>query len=714
MRTSRTKKQYIDGVEAFIKYAVHNLQKMRNIDPRGNKQQLMMPCPCTTCLNHIEHKVEEVQFYLFKYGIDLSYTKWDKHGEKDEQATTAQIPVNATIEFFDDTDFNMDFGSEIPTDGPTTVEMVNATKECFDKDDLANFQELLLDAEKPLYKGCPDFTKLFAIVKLLNLMGKYRASDKFFTELLGLLKKMLLVGNEMVEKNLSGQKTNENDGIKIQKDTSLTGVNPSRSKEGSLQLADLMALCTSLQRKVNALEKDKLIQATEILSLKKRGMISDIDVDAEISLVDETQRLDDDLVFDTTTDLGGEEVVVKPAETGVSPALNVEVSVADPAVTTVNNDITMAEALAELKTSKPKVVTTVPIFISATTVTTTKPKAKGITIQEPSVTQKIAVSFISSSKGKAIMIESKKPVKIKDQISHDERVTKDIHDKIQVELEEEAKGQEKASITTIAKLYDVVQAQIYADQKLAARMTLEEHEKCTVEDRARMLAELIKIKKKQLAVKRAEAIRSKPPTKSQLRNLMITYLKNTGRFTHAQLKNRDFEEIQGLYNKEKELVDTFFPIGYEEDERRIKELNTKAEEESSNKDVDSTNKRMKRIQMKRSSKKQKTDADLKKEEQLKTFLSKVPNEEEAINYEVLDKRVFRADGNSRYIKTFTEMVSRFDRMDFWELRSLVMQRFRTTTPEGIDLILWGDLKTMFEANAVDKLWKNQEDWILKS
>ncbi|GKC93258.1 hypothetical protein Tco_1158700, partial [Tanacetum coccineum] len=186
------------------------------------------------------------------------------------------------------------------------------------------------------------------------------------------------------------------------------------------------------------------------------------------------------------------------------------------------------------------------------------------------------------------------------------------------------------------------------------------------------------------------------------------------KFTHAQLKNRDFEEIQGLYNKEKELVDTFFPIGYEEDERRIKELNTKAEEESSNKDVDSTNKRMKRIQMKRSSKKQKTDADLKKEEQLKTFLSKVPNEEEAINYEVLDKRVFRADGNSRYIKTFTEIVSRFDRMDFWELRSLVMQRFKTTTPDGIDLILWGDLKTMFEANAVDKLWKNQEDWILKS
>ncbi|GJT05652.1 hypothetical protein Tco_0840114 [Tanacetum coccineum] len=300
----------------------------------------------------------------------------------------------------------------------------------------------------------------------------------------------------------------------------------------------------SLQRKVDALEKDKLAQATEILSLKKRveklekrrkskpsvlrrlrkigsatrvesleeaslgaeenaskqgGMISDIDADAEISLVDETQRLDDDLIFDTTADLGGEEVVVKPAETGVSAALDVEVSAAEPAVTTVSslvttdsvtitavepvsaaakeltdNDMTMAEALAELKTSKPKVVTTVPILNSATTVTTTKPKAKGITIQEPSVTQKTTVSFISSSKGKAIMIESEKPV----------------------ELEEEAKRQEEASMAALAELYDAVQAQIDADQELAARMTLEEHEKYTVEERARMLAEFIKIRKK--------------------------------------------------------------------------------------------------------------------------------------------------------------------------------------------------------------------------
>ncbi|GJU84699.1 putative transposon, En/Spm-like protein [Tanacetum coccineum] len=96
----------------------------------------------------------------------------------------------------------MDF-AYIPTYGPATVEKVNATKDNFDVDDLVMFQELLLDEEKPLYKGCPDFTKLSAIVKLLNLKGKYGAFDKFFTELLGLIKKMLPAGNEMNDKDLT-------------------------------------------------------------------------------------------------------------------------------------------------------------------------------------------------------------------------------------------------------------------------------------------------------------------------------------------------------------------------------------------------------------------------------------------------------------------------------------------------------------------------------
>ncbi|GJW28230.1 putative transposon, En/Spm-like protein [Tanacetum coccineum] len=202
MGTNRTNKSYVDGVAAFIDYTVNNLQKMGNINLRVNKQHLLMPYPCTKCLNHIEHKVEEVKFHLFRNGIDLSYTNWTRHGEKDEPSISAPKPVNDTTEFVDDTDF----ASDIPTDGPATVEIVNATKDNFDEDDLVKFPELLLDAEKPLYEGCLDFIKLSTIVKLLNLKGKYGASDKFFTELLGLIKKMLPVGNEMVEKTYQAKK----------------------------------------------------------------------------------------------------------------------------------------------------------------------------------------------------------------------------------------------------------------------------------------------------------------------------------------------------------------------------------------------------------------------------------------------------------------------------------------------------------------------------
>nr|GEY75461.1 hypothetical protein [Tanacetum cinerariifolium] len=103
------------------------------------------------------------------------------HEQKDEPLISAPKPVNATTEFVDDTGF----ASDIPTNGPATVEVVNATKDNFDKGDLVKFQQLLLDAEKPLYERCPDFTKLFAIVKLVNLKDSqaWHTIDKKFLEI---------------------------------------------------------------------------------------------------------------------------------------------------------------------------------------------------------------------------------------------------------------------------------------------------------------------------------------------------------------------------------------------------------------------------------------------------------------------------------------------------------------------------------------------------
>ncbi|GKA01982.1 hypothetical protein Tco_0674647 [Tanacetum coccineum] len=54
-----------------------------------------------------------------------------------------------------------------------------------------------------------------------------------------------------------------------------------------------------------------------------------------------------------------------------------------------------------------------------------------------------------------------------------------------------------------------------------------------------------------LAEQRAAAIRNRPPTRTQLRSQMMTYLKHVGNKKHSDLKNKTFEEIQGASNPEK-------------------------------------------------------------------------------------------------------------------------------------------------------------------
>ncbi|GJV77178.1 hypothetical protein Tco_1508762 [Tanacetum coccineum] len=49
-----------------------------------------------------------------------------------------------------------------------------------------------------------------------------------------------------------------------------------------------------------------------------------------------------------------------------------------------------------------------------------------------------------------------------------------------------------------------------------------------------------------------------------------------------------------------------------------------------------------------------------------------------------------------------------------ELSGLVQERYDTTSPGGYDLLLWGDLKILFEPNEEDEIWKNQQDYNLIS
>ncbi|GJV67436.1 hypothetical protein Tco_1482945 [Tanacetum coccineum] len=55
-------------------------------------------------------------------------------------------------------------------------------------------------------------------------------------------------------------------------------------------------------------------------------------------------------------------------------------------------------------------------------------------------------------------------------------------------------------------------------------------------------------------------------------------------------------------------------------------------------------------------------------------------------------KIIKADGNTSYHKSLSSMLSKFDRHDLIDLHRLVMKRFEDNTPEGYNLLLWGDLK----------------------
>ncbi|GKC64908.1 hypothetical protein Tco_1097506 [Tanacetum coccineum] len=109
--------------------------------------------------------------------------------------------------------------------------------------------------------------------------------------------------------------------------------------------------------------------------------------------------------------------------------------------------------------------------------------------------------------------------------------------------QKERQKQEEATSAALAKEFDEIQAIIDADHELAIRLTHEEQEKYTIKERSRFLAEFFERRKKQLATERVEAIRNKPPTRTQVRNMMITYLKHMGKYTHQKLKHKNFEEV---------------------------------------------------------------------------------------------------------------------------------------------------------------------------
>ncbi|GKA39395.1 hypothetical protein Tco_0731946 [Tanacetum coccineum] len=54
------------------------------------------------------------------------------------------------------------------------------------------------------------------------------------------------------------------------------------------------------------------------------------------------------------------------------------------------------------------------------------------------------------------------------------------------------------------------------------------------------------------------------------------------------------------------------------------------------------------------------------------------------------------------------------RQDIMELYRLVKERYSSSKPEGYDLMLWGDLHTLFEPDEESEIWMNQNEYNLIS
>nr|GEY37352.1 zinc finger BED domain-containing protein RICESLEEPER 2-like [Tanacetum cinerariifolium] len=116
--------------------------------------------------------------------------------------------------------------------------------------------------------------------------------------------------------------------------------------------------------------------------------------------------------------------------------------------------------------------------------------------------------------------------------------------------------EEEANIAFIES-WDNTQAIMDADYELVVRLQEEERRELTIEEKSMLFVELMDKRKKYFARLKAEKIRSKPPTKTQKRNQMCTYLKNIENYKYSQLKNNSFEEIQMLFNNTMKWIESF-------------------------------------------------------------------------------------------------------------------------------------------------------------
>ncbi|GKC06405.1 hypothetical protein Tco_0998015 [Tanacetum coccineum] len=313
------------------------------------------------------------------------------------------------------------------------------------------------------------------------------------------------------------------------------------------------------------------------------------------------------------------------------------------------------------------------------------------TITDVEVTLAQALAELKSAKPKAVKVVI-------------EEIEQELAFKLQAEEEEEEErlAREKAQQVEEANIaWDDVQAKIDADYQLAQRLQAQEQDELTDEEKARLFVQFLEQRRKHFAAKRAEEKRNRPPTRAQQRSIMCTYLKNMEGWKPKSLKNKSFANIQELFDKAMKRVNTF--VDYR---TKLVEEREELEQESSKKqklEEDKESEELKQcleiipddvtIDATPLSTKSPTIVDYKiYKEGKKSYF-----------------QIIRADGKTQMYLTFGKMLKNFDREDLEVLWSIVKARFKKTEPVNyMDNFLLLNLKTMFEHHVEDNVWKNQQ------
>ncbi|GKB72600.1 hypothetical protein Tco_0934012 [Tanacetum coccineum] len=428
--------------------------------------------------------------------------------------------------------------------------------------------------------------------------------------------------------------------------------NPKERPLRYLSIVDLEI--TNLKKRAKKLEKKKKSRTPQ---LKRRLFKIRIESSVKKSLGDQ-----EDASKQGRNEIDQEEEISwfqEDAETQGRYSHDTEINTASTSITTASIHITTVEPVIPARA--PVATAGVSTLMKMRSVNTKeKSKEKGVsskTATRPIVSPQQQLNL--KDKGKGIMQEPEKPVKVKgkDQIEYDA----DVAQRLQVELDEEVRlereSEEEAGNAALIEEWDTIESRIDADAQLAERLQAEEREHMFVEERARLLMELFATRTKFFSAKRAKEQRNKPPTKAKQRNKMCTYMKHMA--------------------------------GYKDKNSRKKAVSKKRIGERPSEE---------------SVKKQKIEDDVEKAK-LKACLEIVP--EDKMYYQII-----KADGSTKYYKIFSAMLDDFDRQDVLDLYRLVKERFESTSPEGYDRLLWGDLITLFKPSEEDEIWKAQQDYTL--